>query len=311
MEERLDGWAEKLLVRSSFPAPSLTTNLSQPFVIQFKASSLHLPSLTLPIRPIFLHRPSTSSPSPPPSLPWSTELGFFPVVCLSASQYIEEGADRRRPTHGGWEYVQGAGDDHELWTVGGWGSEQFWGWKDELFGGRSKGGEEGEEDGEEPEGLERRVERLVKEWKEGKSKTKTEEGGKDVDAFIYPIPTVVRPTSLLHLSILPQPPNSDVPTVTLHRHSSPLPSPSNPLHLPLAYNPAKGGITPCIAPTLTFLSPHLDQDEPKPFVIAGDDNAKDESVGIALVVLQRFFDEEGRELKEGEAGVKGTLLPSF
>ena len=37
---------------------------------------------------------------------------FLPIVCVSASKHIEEGVERRSA---GFAYVQGSGDDHELW----------------------------------------------------------------------------------------------------------------------------------------------------------------------------------------------------
>lgn len=150
--------------------------------------------------------------------------------------------------------------------------------------------------------FEKKVEKLVQKWKDAK-------GGSIKDSVaspIYPVPTLIPPTTLLNLSTLPQPTIPTLPTITLHRHPSPLPFPSSPLHLPLAYNPAKQGITPCVDPSLTFLSSHFDQSGPQPFIIAGEDDAKDESVGIAIVILQEFFDEEGRFLDRGTPGVKGT-----
>jgi tRNA A64-2'-O-ribosylphosphate transferase len=39
---------------------------------------------------------------------------FFPVICLSASRQVHDGIERRSS---GFAYVQGSGDDHELWGM--------------------------------------------------------------------------------------------------------------------------------------------------------------------------------------------------
>lgn len=39
---------------------------------------------------------------------------YIPIVCVSASQAITEGAERRTS---GFTYIQGSGDDHELWGM--------------------------------------------------------------------------------------------------------------------------------------------------------------------------------------------------
>lgn len=44
--------------------------------------------------------------------PLSGELEFFPIICLSASEHVPEGIERRH----GYCYVQGSGDDHESWS---------------------------------------------------------------------------------------------------------------------------------------------------------------------------------------------------
>lgn len=71
-------------------------------------SSYDLPDLRLPLRPFWI-TPSTSSY---PQLPPLCERTFSPVVCISASKQIAEGLERRS---NGYAYVQGSGDDHELW----------------------------------------------------------------------------------------------------------------------------------------------------------------------------------------------------
>ncbi|KAI0326344.1 initiator tRNA phosphoribosyl transferase [Cubamyces sp. BRFM 1775] len=74
-------------------------------------SSYTLPSLPLPLRPLWL----TPSTSVFPQLPDDDELACLPVICVSASKQVNEGMERRS---NGFSYVQGSGDDHELWGMG-------------------------------------------------------------------------------------------------------------------------------------------------------------------------------------------------
>lgn len=41
-------------------------------------------------------------------------LNFLPIICVSASKMIQQGIERRS---GGFSYIQGSGDDHELWGM--------------------------------------------------------------------------------------------------------------------------------------------------------------------------------------------------
>ncbi|EGO00765.1 hypothetical protein SERLA73DRAFT_51306, partial [Serpula lacrymans var. lacrymans S7.3] len=88
IESRLDGWADDLV-----------------------ASFYRLPELTLPLRPIWI-TPSTSV------FPEFLDVGdrkYIPVICLSASKQIFDGMERRAHA---FTYIQGSGDDHELWGMG-------------------------------------------------------------------------------------------------------------------------------------------------------------------------------------------------
>ncbi|KAK7057702.1 initiator tRNA phosphoribosyl transferase [Favolaschia claudopus] len=71
------------------------------------ASSYSLPDLPHPLRPMWLTPASGALPVPPP--------GYIPVICVSASRVAADGAQRRE---GGFAYIQGSGDDHELWGEG-------------------------------------------------------------------------------------------------------------------------------------------------------------------------------------------------
>ncbi|KAF4598796.1 hypothetical protein EYR38_007204 [Pleurotus pulmonarius] len=74
-------------------------------------SSYDLPKLANPLRPMWI-TPSTSTF---PSLPPLEPRAFCPVICISASKQISDAIERRG---GGFSYVQGSGDDHELWGMG-------------------------------------------------------------------------------------------------------------------------------------------------------------------------------------------------
>ncbi|KAJ8473864.1 hypothetical protein ONZ51_g7596 [Trametes cubensis] len=74
-------------------------------------SSYVLPELPLPLRSLWL----TPSTSVFPQLPDDDELACLPVICVSASKQVNEGMERRS---NGFSYVQGSGDDHELWGMG-------------------------------------------------------------------------------------------------------------------------------------------------------------------------------------------------
>lgn len=84
--------------------------------LTLERSSLPLPHLTKPLRPFFIH-PSTSLPPFIPETP-----NYIPIICLSASRWVNEGRDEIPSVTNigqrkvGFEYVPGGGDDDELWA---------------------------------------------------------------------------------------------------------------------------------------------------------------------------------------------------
>ncbi|PSR76540.1 hypothetical protein PHLCEN_2v8386 [Hermanssonia centrifuga] len=120
IDARLDGWAASLLV-SLLPIspfhPHTGGGVSP-------ISSYVLPNLERPLRPLWI-TPSTSAY---PHIPQEGRA-FFPVVCVSASKQIQEGVERRS---NGFSYVQGSGDDHELWGLG-LTPDIFWKHKDKIL----------------------------------------------------------------------------------------------------------------------------------------------------------------------------------
>ncbi len=105
IETRLDGWAAQLLV--SLVSGGVCWML---ILVRQKGSSLEIPDLCKPLRPFFIHPGQTMAPSIPKG------AGFIPVFCLCASMFIDQGGPVSvRDQWGGFEYIQGSGDDDELW----------------------------------------------------------------------------------------------------------------------------------------------------------------------------------------------------
>lgn len=106
------------------------------------ASSFFLPNLEAPLRPVWVTPHTRKLPLVPRKTtrenPGTVELNehndapkpptFYPIVCITASKQVA-GAERR-PS--GYTYVQGSGDDHELWSRG-LTPAVFWENKDELL----------------------------------------------------------------------------------------------------------------------------------------------------------------------------------
>ncbi|CAG7850731.1 SubName: Full=Related to 2`-O-ribosyl phosphate transferase RIT1 {ECO:0000313/EMBL:CCA68512.1} [Serendipita indica DSM 11827] len=77
--------------------------------IAVKASSFILPPLDKPLRPFWISPRSSVLPS------FGQDPEFYPVICISASKVISDGLERRQA---GYTYIQGSGDDHESWSMG-------------------------------------------------------------------------------------------------------------------------------------------------------------------------------------------------
>ncbi|KAH8830426.1 initiator tRNA phosphoribosyl transferase [Flagelloscypha sp. PMI_526] len=86
IEQLLDGWAQNLA-----------------------SSSYTLDYPCRPLRPIWI-TPSTQH-LPHPSI-CNPENPFIPIICVSASRQVQDGVERVNSV---FSYVQGSGDDHELW----------------------------------------------------------------------------------------------------------------------------------------------------------------------------------------------------
>ncbi|KAF8962723.1 initiator tRNA phosphoribosyl transferase [Flammula alnicola] len=104
IEKHLDGWAHALA-----------------------ASSFSLPVLPIPLRPVWIT--PVNSTFPEISASENNYPDFLPVICVSASKQIEQAVERRSS---GFSYIQGSGDDHELWGMG-LTPEMFWKHRSELL----------------------------------------------------------------------------------------------------------------------------------------------------------------------------------
>ncbi|KAG0376485.1 hypothetical protein BGX24_007672 [Mortierella sp. AD032] len=124
--DKIEGFAEKLM-RFTDMTP-LTTKLLKP------------------IRPIWLTPQSFLLRH---DLPDYSQVAFLPVICLSASRVVQDGMEERN----GYLYVQGSGDDEEMWSRG-LKPELFWENEDYLL-----------EEGISAEECERRAVEVVREAK--------------------------------------------------------------------------------------------------------------------------------------------------
>jgi tRNA A64-2'-O-ribosylphosphate transferase len=80
-------------------------------VVDLQASFYVLPKLQYPLRPIWITPSTTTFPIFPDT---DAERRFYPIICISASKQVLDGMERRIT---GFAYIQGLGDDHELWSM--------------------------------------------------------------------------------------------------------------------------------------------------------------------------------------------------
>ncbi|KAI5890118.1 initiator tRNA phosphoribosyl transferase [Schizophyllum commune H4-8] len=111
--ERRDSWDTALytplLVVSRQEHAQIEEKLDR-WAIDLAQSSFSLPDLPLPLRPVWITPASSTFPSLN-----ALQVDALPIICVSASRQVENGVERRGD---GFAYVQGSGDDHELWGKG-------------------------------------------------------------------------------------------------------------------------------------------------------------------------------------------------
>ncbi|KAF9206886.1 hypothetical protein BGZ49_001611 [Haplosporangium sp. Z 27] len=120
--EKIDAFAEKLMVGFPMVYDQVSSVTSPPtFIVNKLNLSMSIQRfsdmtplttrLLKPIRPIWLTPQSFLFKD---DMPDYSQVAFFPVICLSASRVVPEGMEECD----GYLYVQGSGDDEEMWSEG-------------------------------------------------------------------------------------------------------------------------------------------------------------------------------------------------
>ncbi|KAI0317419.1 initiator tRNA phosphoribosyl transferase [Amylostereum chailletii] len=248
-------------------------------------SSYTLPNLPHPLRPFWITPMTTSFPSTASS----PGQPFIPIICVSASRQVHEGVERRSL---GFAYVQGSGDDHELWGMG-LDPKLFWEHKGELLQA-------------ERHDLPALVGRLV-----ALRRPHQADGSNGWRTPPTPIAKASGRIQLCSLSDLPNPLPGESSTsdaspsqtfILLHPTDDALPTaepspayglPQRILHLRLA--PGKRGqhdfLHKVLPQAVSFASSALSGSASA--VVVACEAGKDASVGVALVLLQLFVDDAG------------------
>ncbi|KAJ3569476.1 hypothetical protein NP233_g5029 [Leucocoprinus birnbaumii] len=278
-------------------------------------SSFELPlDISAPLRPFWI-TPSTTTF---PALNSKTcAAAFLPIICVSASKQVEAGTERRV---GGYAYVQGSGDDHELWGMG-LTPRLFWRHREELIAcPRSS--------------LEKLINQLL-------SSTDLSPATSDANTLLRDLsPTPIRKTNgqILIASFSPSdfdslvsslrsepPEGGNTAYVILDFSSSPVDprtcsqvpgalvsSNTPPRHILHVLASAKGKARPdahflqhILPTTVPFIKSHLFSDTPREICILegrGNDPGTrlDTSVALAVVAIQLFFDQNGALMKESQ-----------
>ncbi|KAF8336103.1 tRNA A64-2'-O-ribosylphosphate transferase [Amanita rubescens] len=261
-------------------------------------SSFDLPPLSDPLRPFWI-TPSTSA------FPNIAGLKFLSVLCISASRQTTDGIERRS---GGYTYIQGSADDHELWGTG-LEPRTFWKHKDELLS------------------SDRDV--LVDLAKSIVSKPSHSECASRLEtAQVRPLPalqisSIARVNGIVSIASAPfvelmplvcslnsKPPNPDAAIYVIAMSSYPdalSPAPSDPDEggdpfsnvLLLMIPPGKRGqlqfLQDALPRSMSFIQSYLlhRRSHPRICCICDSNSQFDRSVGIALSALQIFFDDSG------------------
>ncbi|KAI0690919.1 initiator tRNA phosphoribosyl transferase [Cerioporus squamosus] len=254
-------------------------------------SSYHLPSLSRPLRPLWI----TPATSVFPVLRPLDKLQYSPIVCVSASKQVSEGVERR--SHG-FSYVQGSGDDHELWGMG-LTPKIFWQHKDVLL----------KSDREDLPGV---VAKLVAQskvlssgaiWTILPTPIAAVHGRvligavSDMPSKLPPtLPAVDRPVSFVVVSANVASPSSDSDGDSDTSHSAP----EEPRVLRMRLAEGKKDQLHFLQHVLPAAT-HYIEDR----LAIGDaicvccDSGRDAGVGIALAAIQLFFDDEGKPVEPG------------
>nr|VWO95737.1 Acyl-homoserine-lactone synthase (EC (Autoinducer synthesis protein) [Ganoderma boninense] len=239
-----------------------------------------------------------------PDLPTHEHAKYLPIICVSASRQVHDGVERRL---NGFSYVQGSGDDHELWGMQGLTPALFWKHREELLG--TSRGE-----------LPHAVEGFVQQSKVGQHGTEwraqptpvTATSGQLLIGSVPDMPSEVpctlpgadSPVSFVIVSAhtpLPQScSDNDIELAEPQKDPQPQKDPHI-LRLKLAEGKKDQlAFLQTVLPAATrFIKARLARGNA---VCICCDTGKDASIGIALAALQLFFDDGGALLEPGAAG---------
>ncbi|KAG8697946.1 hypothetical protein FRC08_006226 [Ceratobasidium sp. 394] len=263
---------------------------------ELNASTYTLPLLTKPLRPFWIS--PYLSDFRVPIIDDSTP--FYPVVCVSASQPVQDGVDRRL----GFMYVQGSGDDHELWSQG-LTPTIFWAHKSQLLACPQ----------DDLDGLIQELLRL--EQTRDTSSEPHFDPIKAVDGRLLVgtrPPTAAFSTLGATLILTDAPPKMTEPINANDSNKSDLDQPALPTTLEIpGYYPRQHPtqfLTNTLPASLEFIRSHLAASPDSHVTILCKDG-KDLSVGIATAALVLYFNESGKFVGGSHAlGTEGVEPPN-
>ncbi|THH32491.1 hypothetical protein EUX98_g1661 [Antrodiella citrinella] len=267
-------------------------------------SSYTLPDLAHPLRPLWITPATSVFPALPPSK--SEGRKFYPVICVSASkQILVDGLDRRS---NGFAYVQGSGDDHELWGMG-LTPQMFWREKDQLL-------EATRSD------LPERVAEIVAkhrserrdEWVTHPTSVTKSGGGRLLISAVADLPLSLstflpHPDSddaegryLAHVVI------SDKDTLTSFTLSSEERKDVLLLELAAGKKGQAGFLNVVLPQAIAFIGTQLAAEGGSRDVCVSCHSGKDVGVGVVLAALQVFFDDEGEFRSDDETSGEREII---
>ncbi|TFK45064.1 initiator tRNA phosphoribosyl transferase [Crucibulum laeve] len=262
------------------------------------SSSFMLPLLPHPLRPMWITPSTTGFPA------LSYDRDFLPVICVSASKQVPEGTERRSS---GFAYIQGSGDDHELWGMG-LTPNLFWKHHDELLNA-------------ERTALPSLVASIVASeslsTSAGSSISPTpiaKVGGRLLISKISDLPPHILSSST---PTSPNPTDDTISYVLLLPSSSQTPiseltQNQRILRIPLSSTvKSKSPLVPVLSPATSFIVSHLTAD-PSSRVCVACETGKDLSVGVVLAVLGGWFDDAGNFVDgatDAEGNKESAKLP--
>ncbi|OSC96513.1 initiator tRNA phosphoribosyl transferase [Trametes coccinea BRFM310] len=261
------------------------------WAVALTKSAYTIPPLPLPLRPLWI-TPATSGF---PRLPDRADLAYLPILCVSASRQVEDGLERR--SHG-FAYVQGSGDDHELWGMG-LTPDIFWANKERLL--RST-----------REQLPSVVEEVV---------AAAKDSGVRENWNRSPTPIIAVDGRLLISAVPDMPANlpatlpgtqystsyvvisADVVSAQESDHAGTTSSPQNALRLKMAEGKKDQlhFLQSVLPESMQYIKARLAKGDA---VCVCCDTGRDASVGVALAALQLFFDEKGKLLLENDGATR-------